>query len=180
VSDYRDLVIEELADSEAWLIDRVVDLTIEAGVGARDARQAPDLDLALVRRRRATSETSDVRLLEDLPPSSGSDMSQGAFPASHEWRSALVAGDLGRTGAPRSSLRPFWGERIDREQSDRVLMTAHVLLLHLFDVQIERFKIDGLQALAETAANDWNDIWAGAAAGSGPSIAAEREPSRDV
>jgi hypothetical protein len=27
--DHRDVVIEELADSEAWLLDRVVDLTIE-------------------------------------------------------------------------------------------------------------------------------------------------------
>ncbi len=29
VRDHRDLVIEELADSEAWLLDRIVALTIE-------------------------------------------------------------------------------------------------------------------------------------------------------
>lgn len=46
--------------------------------------------------------------------------------------------------------------------------------LHLFDVQIERFKIEGLEALAQTAANDWKDIWAGTAAGSGPSAEAEK------
>ena len=52
-----------------------------------------------------------------------------------------------------------WGERIDRKKSDDVLATAHALILHLFDVQIERFQVDGLQALAERAAQDFKDIW---------------------
>jgi hypothetical protein len=76
-----------------------------------------------------------------------------------------VKGTLGRlegTGGPIG-----WGERVDREQSDRVLMTAHVLLLHLLEVQTERFRIDGLQDLVETAAKDWKDVWGSANAESG-------------
>lgn len=69
-----------------------------------------------------------------------------------------VKGTLARFDGPEGG-QITWGERIDRDQSDRVLMVAHLLLLHLFDVQIERFKVDGLQALAETAAADWKDIW---------------------
>lgn len=52
-----------------------------------------------------------------------------------------------------------WGERIDHKKSDDVLVTAHALILHLFDVQIDRFHIDGLHALAERAALDFKDIW---------------------
>ena len=72
-----------------------------------------------------------------------------------------VKGTLGRLdGEPEGPIS--WGERVDREKADRVLMTAHALLLHLFDVQLERFQIEGLDSLARTAAEDWKPIWDGA------------------
>jgi hypothetical protein len=63
-----------------------------------------------------------------------------------------------------------WGERIDQKKSDNVLLTAHALILHLFDVQIERFHVDGLQALAEKAAQDFKDIWSSAGGDSNAAV----------
>ena len=60
----------------------------------------------------------------------------------------------GQPGGPIS-----WGDRIDRQKADEVLVTAHALLLHLLDVQVEHFRVEGLEALVERAAQDWKDTW---------------------
>jgi hypothetical protein len=52
-----------------------------------------------------------------------------------------------------------WGERVDRREADEVLTTAHALVLHLLEYQVQRFKVDGLEPLVEQAAQDWKEIW---------------------
>lgn len=67
-------------------------------------------------------------------------------------------GTLGRLdGQPGGPIS--WGDRVDHERADRVLRTAHALLLHLLDVQIERFPLPELKDLGIKAAHDYNDIW---------------------
>jgi hypothetical protein len=52
-----------------------------------------------------------------------------------------------------------FGDRVDPELSDRVLSTAHVLLLFLLFVQVERFSVDGLDTMVAQAEQDYAAIW---------------------
>ena len=45
------------------------------------------------------------------------------------------------------------------DEADQALMTAHNCLLVDFEVQAERFQIDGLQAAIQDAVRDWALIW---------------------
>lgn len=86
-----------------------------------------------------------------------------------------VKGTMGRLqGEPG---RISWGDRVDAARADEVLATAHALLLHLFDVQIERFKVEGLEPLAQRTVEDFVKIWgADAKSDDSPEPTAPSEP----
>lgn len=69
-----------------------------------------------------------------------------------------VKGTLQRLEGERNGPIGF-GDRVNRELADRVLSTAHALLIFVLGVQVERFPLDGVQAMAEQAERDYADIW---------------------
>jgi hypothetical protein len=69
-----------------------------------------------------------------------------------------VKGTLQRLEGEENGAIGF-GDRINPELADRVLSTAHMLLLHVLFVQVERFPVDGLEAMVAQAEKDYAEIW---------------------
>ena len=76
-----------------------------------------------------------------------------------------VKGTLQRLEGEQDGPISF-GDRINPELADRVLSTAHVLLLYLLFVQVKRFNVDGLDAMVAQAETDYAEIWKPKADGS--------------
>lgn len=75
-----------------------------------------------------------------------------------------MAGIVGRIDMDRfaSDGHFTWGSRVDRRLADRVLLTAHLLLLVVLEVQKECFSLP--EAPFEPLADDWAYVWAGSEA----------------
>ena len=64
-----------------------------------------------------------------------------------------------------------WGSRVNRLLADRVLLTAHALLLVVFDVQKQCFSLP--DAPFESLADDWMYIWNATPASALPQVPSE-------
>jgi limonene-1,2-epoxide hydrolase len=64
-----------------------------------------------------------------------------------------------------------WGSRVDRPLADRVLLTAHLLLIGVLEVQRECFSLP--DAHFDSLGDDWEHIWNAAPANAPPQVPSE-------
>jgi hypothetical protein len=70
-----------------------------------------------------------------------------------------MKGTLQRLEGNKAEGSISFGDRLNRDLADRVLSTAHVLLLFVLVVQHERFKVEGLDKMTDQAHEDYLTIW---------------------
>ena len=70
-----------------------------------------------------------------------------------------MKGTLQRLKGEEKEGSIWFGDRINRDLSDRVLSTAHVLLLFVLVAQQERFNVEGLESMIEQAHTDYLAVW---------------------